>query len=130
MSSMICEHLPAELADARAVLADRDATVAEGEAEAQRIIADAGNRAGEKAGESAQAQRAEEQATKIVENAQSEAAALRREADVFVDSRMAIFESVLAKTGNQVRTARRRLAEPSMEPGAEEQHEPELPDLD
>ena len=42
-----------------------------------------------------------------------EAAALRRETDEFIDSRMAGFESVLHKTASQVRTARARLAERS-----------------
>ena len=45
--------------------------------------------------------------------AESDAAALPREADTFVDSRMASFESVLALTTSQVRTARARLAERS-----------------
>jgi hypothetical protein len=40
-------------------------------------------------------------------------AALRRETDQFIDSRMAGFESVLHKTASQVKTARIRLAERS-----------------
>ena len=39
--------------------------------------------------------------------------ALRRETDLFIDSRMAGFESVLHKTTSQVHTARARLAERS-----------------
>ena len=56
---------------------------------------------------------AEQKAAAIVAEAESDAAALRREADAFVDSRMASFESVLARTSSQVRTARARLAERS-----------------
>ena len=56
---------------------------------------------------------AKERAAKIVAEAEDEAAALRRETDVFIDSRMASFESVLHKTTSQVKTARARLAERS-----------------
>ena len=56
---------------------------------------------------------AQQKAAQIVAEAESDAAALRREADTFVDSRMASFESVLARTTSQVRTARARLAERS-----------------
>ncbi len=56
---------------------------------------------------------AEEQAAKLRADAEADAAALRRETDEFIDSRMAGFESVLHKTASQVRTARSRLAERS-----------------
>ena len=79
----LAAQLPNEIADARSVIDEQRAKVADGEAEAARIIADA----------------------------EAEAEALRREVDVFIDSRMAGFESVLHKTASQVRTARSRLAE-------------------
>jgi len=56
---------------------------------------------------------AQQKAAQIVADAESDAAELRREADTFVDARMASFESVLARTTSQVRTARARLAERS-----------------
>ena len=56
---------------------------------------------------------AEEAAAKVRAEAEEEAAALRRETDGFIDSRMASFESVLHKTASQVKTARVRLAERS-----------------
>jgi len=56
---------------------------------------------------------AQHKADRIVAEAEADAAALRREADTFVDARMASFESVLARTTSQVRTARARLAERS-----------------
>ena len=46
-------------------------------------------------------------------DAEEDVAALRRETDEFIDSRMASFESVLHKTASQVKTARARLAERS-----------------
>ena len=56
---------------------------------------------------------AEQQAAEIRADAEEDVAALRRETDQFIDSRMAGFESVLHKTASQVKTARIRLAERS-----------------
>jgi hypothetical protein len=56
---------------------------------------------------------AEQQAAKLRADAEEDVAALRRETDQFIDSRMASFESVLHKTASQVKTARIRLAERS-----------------
>ena len=106
-------HLPDEIADAQEVLDASRAKVAEGEAEAERIVAAARDRAEQLAGEHEVAQLAEQRAAAIVAEARAEASELRREVDVFVDARMAAFESVLHKTSTQVRTARARLAERS-----------------
>ena len=56
---------------------------------------------------------AEQQADELRADAAEDVAALRRETDEFIDSRMASFESVLHKTASQVKTARARLAERS-----------------
>jgi hypothetical protein len=56
---------------------------------------------------------AEQLAAQMRTEADTEAAALRRETDEFIDARMASFESVLHKTVSQVRTARARLSERS-----------------
>lgn len=107
----IAGNLPNELAEARSVIEGQRERFSEDKAEAERIIAEAREHALKQAAHSAQVQVAEEQAAKIIADARAEAEALRREVDVFIDSRMAGFESVLAKTSSQVRTARRRLAE-------------------
>ena len=107
----IAGNLPDELDQARGVIEGQQERFSEDKAEADRIIAEAHEHALQQAGRSAQVQVAEERAAKIIADAQAEAEALRREVDVFIDSRMAGFESVLAKTSSQVRTARRRLAE-------------------
>jgi cell division septum initiation protein DivIVA len=107
----IAAQLPVEIAEARSVIEEQRAKVADGEAEAARIIAEANEHALQQAGHSAQVRVAEERAARIIADAEAEAEALRREVDVFIDSRMAGFESVLAKTESQVRTARKRLAE-------------------
>lgn len=109
----IIDHLPDEIADAQEVIDASQAKVSEGEAEAAQLIADAREQAAELAEEGEIVKVAKERAAKLIAEAESEAAALRKETDLFIDSRMASFESVLHKTTSQVKTARARLAERS-----------------
>ena len=109
----VIDGLPDEISDAQRVIDRSQAKIAEGEAESQRLVARAREEAERLARESEIIKVAEEQAAKIKADAEAEAAALRKETDLFIDSRMAGFESVLHKTSSQVRTARARLAERS-----------------
>ena len=109
----VIENLPDEIADAQHVIDRSQAKIAEGEAEAGRILAEAREHAATLAQHSEMVRVAEQQAAEIRADAEEEAAALRRETDEFIDSRMAGFESVLHKTASQVKTARLRLAERS-----------------
>lgn len=125
----LAEHLPREIAAAQEVIDDARSKVSEGEQQADRIVADARERAEQLAGESEQVRLARERAEAIVAEAEQEAAELRREVESYIDSRMAGFESVLAKTSSQVRIARRRLAEREAD-HTEHEHVVELPELD
>ena len=109
----IIDHLPDEIAAAQEVIDASRAKVGEGEAEAARIVSKAREHAAQLAQHGEIVRVAEEEAAKIRADAEAEAEALRREADIFIDARMASFESVLHKTTSQVRTARARLAERS-----------------
>lgn len=109
----VIDHLPDEIAEAHDVIENSHDAVAAGEAEAARITEAAKQRAAQLATETEIIKVADQKAAEIVAKAEADAAALRREADAFVDSRMASFESVLARTSSQVRTARARLAERS-----------------
>ncbi len=109
----VIDHLPDEIADAQLVIDRSQAKVAEGQAEAGRVVAEAEQRVAALAQESEVLRVAEVKAAAIRAEAEAEAAALRRETDEFIDARMASFESVLHKTTSQVRTARSRLAERS-----------------
>src|SRR5215203_1056692 len=122
------ENLPDEIADAQHVLDTSAAKIAEGEAEAGRILADAREHAARLAQHSEVVRVAEAVAERMRLDAQDEAAALRRETDAFIDSRMAGFESVLHKTASQVKTARSRLAERSGLDGALPPHPPVISD--
>jgi len=109
----VIDGLPDELADAQAVIDSSQSKVTEGEAKASKILVDARRHAAELAQESEIMRVAQEKAAAITAEARSEAEALRRETDTFIDARMASFESVLHKTASQVKTARVRLAERS-----------------
>jgi hypothetical protein len=109
----VIENLPYEIADAQRVIDTSASKVAEGQAEAGRILAEAREHAASLAQHSEVVRVAEQVAAQLRSEADQEAAALRREIDEFVDARMASFESVLHKTASQVRTARARLAERS-----------------
>ena len=109
----VIQHLPDEFAEAQRVIDEAQDKVSEGEAEAARIIAEARSQVSRLAEDSEVVQAAEAMAAAIKAEAEVEAAALRRETDVFIDSRMASFESVLHKTSSQVKTARLRLSERS-----------------
>lgn len=109
----VIAHLPDEISDAQQVIDSSQSKIAEGEAEAGRIVDEAREQATELARQSEVVRTAEEIAAKVRADAESEAEALRRETDAFIDARMASFESVLHKTTSQVHTARARLAERS-----------------
>jgi len=109
----VIANLPDEIADAQQVIDVAAFKIAEGEAEAGRIMADARDHAANLAQHSEVVRVAEQLAAQMRTEADTEAAALRRETDEFIDARMASFESVLHKTVSQVRTARARLSERS-----------------
>ncbi|MCW2811532.1 MAG: hypothetical protein JWP61_1990 [Friedmanniella sp.] len=109
----VIDNLPDEIADAQEVIDRSQSAIADGEAEAAEILARAQAEAELRAKESEAVKAAAEMAARVKAEAAEEAAALRRETDAFIDSRMASFESVLHKTSSQVRTARARLAERS-----------------
>jgi regulator of protease activity HflC (stomatin/prohibitin superfamily) len=109
----VIDNLPDEISDAQRVIDRSQAKIAEGEAESERLVAKARDEAARLALESEIVRVAEEKAAKIKADAEVEAQALRKETDLFIDSRMASFESVLHKTASQVKTARARLAERS-----------------
>jgi regulator of protease activity HflC (stomatin/prohibitin superfamily) len=114
----VIENLPDEIADAQDIIDRSQAKIAEGEAEAGRILAEAREHAAKLAQHSEMVRVAEQQAAQMRADAEEDVAALRRETDQFIDSRMAGFESVLHKTASQVKTARIRLAERSGLDGA------------
>ena len=105
--------LPTELERANRVLADSEGHRDQGRTDAEQIVADARRQADQSASDHEITRLAREQADRLRRDTEEECRALRRETDIFIDSRMASFESVLHKTTSQLAVARQRLAERS-----------------
>lgn len=102
--------LDSDLDEARKVAQTSLETLERAEAEAAQIVAAAERRAAQLVERSFIMERASERAVTVRAEASEEAEALRREADKYVDSRIAAFEAALQKTVSQVTTMRARLA--------------------
>ncbi|MDO5684220.1 MAG: hypothetical protein Q4G46_15525 [Propionibacteriaceae bacterium] len=98
--------LPEELGRAQGLLANSDA-------EAAAIVDAARAKATQLAKDHEIVREAQEIAADLRRTTEQECADLRRETDVFIDSRLASFESELHRTSSQVATARQRLSERS-----------------
>ncbi|MDI5966910.1 ATP synthase F0 subunit B [Streptantibioticus silvisoli] len=101
--------LPESLAEARAMLGDREQVVAEAQAEAERIIESAHQHRGSLVSDTEVARRSQEEADRILTEARREAEEIRVEADDYVDSKLANFEVVLTKTIGSVDRGREKL---------------------
>jgi cell division septum initiation protein DivIVA len=105
----IRELLPEEFRHAQMLLADRESVVDEGRREAQRVIGQAERERQVLTSETEVVTEAQRQAARIHASAAEEAAAMRREVDDYVDTKLANFEVVLDKTLVAVRRGRDKL---------------------
>lgn len=101
--------LPEELGRAQALLADRDRVIDLGRQEAERLAEKGRAEQSRLVAESEIAREAEEEAVRIIEAAQRDAAAIRAEVDEYVDGKLANFEVVLNKTMHTISRGRERL---------------------
>jgi cell division septum initiation protein DivIVA len=106
----ISETLGSALADAERVLAERDAVIEAARVEADRIVADAHAEREKITSDTDILRVARREAQRLVDKAQAEAAALRREIDDYVDAKLANFEITLQRTSEAVTRGRERLA--------------------
>lgn len=104
------QTLQADVGEAQRVTATSLETLERAQAEAAQIIASAEQKADFLAGQTPVMELARKKAAQLEAKALADAEALRREADSYVDARIASFEAGLAKTMSQVRTMRDRLA--------------------
>ena len=114
------------MAEADKVAASSLETLQRAQDEAAQIIRGAEERAAFLVSQAPVLAEAQRKAALVEEKAVTEAEALRREADAFVDLRIASFEAGLAKTMSQVRTMRARLASRSALDAGETQALPRL----
>ena len=102
--------LLADVGEAQRVTATSLETLERAQQEAAQIIASAEEKADYLASQTPVMDTARNKATQLEARALADAEAIRREADAYVDSRIASFEASLQKTVSQVRTMRDRLA--------------------
>jgi len=121
------ESLPEEIKQARWVVRDRDDLLAKARAEGDRIIEGAREDQRRMAMKDAVAKRAEEEAARLLQEAEDSTGDMRREAEDYVDGKLAQFEIALrkiledaqgtarslAKTLDQVEVGRERLRSPA-----------------
>ena len=120
------ESLPEEIKQARWVVKDREDLLAKARTEGDRVIEQAREEQRRMAMKDAVALRAEEEAAKLLQDAEDTTESMRREAEDYVDAKLAQFEIALrriledaqatarslAKTLDQVEVGRERLRAP------------------
>lgn len=106
--------LAEDVKEAERVTATSLETLERAQQEAAQIIKAAEEKATFLAGTTAVMEEAKAKAAELERRSIADAEAIRKEADAYVDSRIASFEAALSKTIGQVRTMRSRLASRSM----------------
>jgi len=148
MISEMQESIPEEIKQARWIVKDREDLLGKARAEGERIVEQAHEEQRRMALKEEVARRAEAEAHSILEEAQDRTDAMRREAEDYVDAKLAQFEIALrkiledtqssarsvAKTLDQVEVGREHLRAPgtaadqALAPHAEQRPETELYD--
>ena len=103
------DGLPDELREARWLLKEREQVIERATHEAERLLEAARVRAERMVEKNELVRQARRTGEEILENADRAAAALRHEAEDYVDRKLAAFEVVLDRTMNQVQKGRERL---------------------
>jgi len=103
------EGLPEELREARWLLKEREHVIERADHEAQRLLEAARVRAERMVEKNELVRQARVTAEHIIEEAERQAAAMRHEAEDYVDRKLAAFEVVLDRTMQQVEKGRERL---------------------
>lgn len=102
-------RLPEQLSRANALLEDREGVLAEGRAEAARLLERARVQQKELVAETAVHKAAQAEAEQLLSQAREESEALRLEVEDYVDAKLANFEVVLQKTLSAVERGREKL---------------------
>jgi cell division septum initiation protein DivIVA len=102
-------RLPEQLRRASALLEDRESVVADGRAEAERLLDQARVQQQELVGQTAVHKAAKAQAEALLAQTREESEAMRLEVEDYVDAKLANFEVVIAKTLDAVQRGRARL---------------------
>jgi F0F1-type ATP synthase membrane subunit b/b' len=120
------ENLPEEVKQARWVVKDREELLAKARVEGDRIIEQAREEQRRMAMRDQVARRAEEEAARILQEAEDTTGDMRREAEDYVDAKLAQFEIALRKILEDAQATARALAKTldQVEVGRERLHAP------
>ena len=120
------ENLPEEVKQARWVVKDREELLAKARVEGDRIIEQAREEQRRMAMRDQVARRAEEEAARILQEAEDTTGDMRREAEDYVDAKLAQFEIALRKILEDAQATARSLAKTldQVEVGRERLHAP------
>jgi F0F1-type ATP synthase membrane subunit b/b' len=120
------ESLPEEIKQARWVVKDREDLLAKARVEGDRIVEQAREEQRRLALRDQVARRAEEEAARMVQDAEDATADMRREAEDYVDAKLAQFEIALRKILEDAQATARALAKTldQVEVGRERLHAP------
>jgi F0F1-type ATP synthase membrane subunit b/b' len=120
------ENLPEEIKQARWVVKDREELLAKARVEGDRLIEQAKEEQRRLALRDQVARRAEEEAARMLQEAEDTTSAMRREAEDYVDAKLAQFEIALRKILEDAQTTARALAKTldQVEVGRERLHAP------
>jgi cell division septum initiation protein DivIVA len=100
------ELLPEEIKQAKWVVKDREELLAKGRERAEQMIEDGRKEQERLVGEQAVTEAAEDEARRIIADAEGQAHRVRREADDYVDSKLEQMESVLRRSAESMNQAR------------------------
>ena len=120
------ENLPEEIKQARWVVKDREELLAKARVEGDRIIEQAKEEQRRLALRDQVARRAEEEAARMLQEAEDTTNAMRRDAEDYVDAKLAQFEIALRKILEDAQSTARALAKTldQVEVGRERLHAP------
>jgi len=104
------ESIPADLREAREVLAHRSVVVQDGRDEAQRLVDDALNERSQMLSRTEIMREAGREAEELLAAARADAERMRREVDDYIDAKLANFEIVLHKTLGAVERGRAKIS--------------------
>lgn len=102
--------LPDALVYAESVLSRREEVIDEGRLAAENLLAAARQEAADLVSQERVVVLAQEEASRILDEARAESDRLKDEAEKYIDSRLATLEVILAKTSDAVQRGRARLA--------------------
>jgi vacuolar-type H+-ATPase subunit H len=103
------DFLPSDLADAQAIILDRDRIIDDGRSSSESMIASAREDVSRMVEQTSIVQSARDEAQRILHEAREIAEDERREVEAYIDGRLATLEVILNKTMEAVARGRERL---------------------